>query len=70
MTLDTANGEIIDISKETGGSFSPRIQQCYERWDELLEIAATLQSATGNPSRKCSTMNSAIRYHYRGRSLR
>ena len=26
LTLVTANGEIIDISKETGGSFSPGIQ--------------------------------------------
>ena len=38
-----------DISKETGGSFSPRIQECYERWDELLEIAATLQGTAGKP---------------------
>jgi 2-keto-4-pentenoate hydratase/2-oxohepta-3-ene-1,7-dioic acid hydratase in catechol pathway len=49
LTLVTANGEIIDISKETGGSFSPRIQECYERWDELLEVAATLQGTTGKP---------------------
>lgn len=49
LTLVTANGEIIDISKETGGSFSPGIQECYERWDELLEIAATLHGATGKP---------------------
>ena len=70
LTLVTANSEIIDISKETGGSFSPRIQECYARWDELLEIAVTSTAQQANPSRKCSQVNSAIRYHNRGRSSR
>jgi 2-keto-4-pentenoate hydratase/2-oxohepta-3-ene-1,7-dioic acid hydratase in catechol pathway len=47
LTLVTADGEIIDIAKETGGSFGPRIQECYERWDELLEVTATLEGTTG-----------------------
>ena len=48
-TLVTPNSEIIDISQATGGRFSPRIQEWYERWDELLDIAAAFQGATGRP---------------------
>lgn len=40
---------MIDVSEETGGLFSPRIEECYERWDELLEVAATLGGVTGRP---------------------
>ena len=49
LTLINRNSEIIDVSEETGGLFSPRIEECYERWDELLEVAATLGSASGRP---------------------
>jgi 2-keto-4-pentenoate hydratase/2-oxohepta-3-ene-1,7-dioic acid hydratase in catechol pathway len=42
LTLVGPNDEINDIATETGGRFGPEIQDCYERWDELLEAAAHL----------------------------
>ncbi|NKX56519.1 fumarylacetoacetate hydrolase family protein [Arthrobacter mobilis] len=49
LSLVTADDELIDIAQETGGRFSPRIQDCYDRWDELLEVAATLDGTAGRP---------------------
>lgn len=49
LTFINRNSEIIDVSQETGGRFSPRIQECYERWEELVVVAATLHGATGKP---------------------
>lgn len=46
-TLVGVNDEIIDIATETGGRFGPRIQDCYERWEELLDVTADLP-ATGH----------------------
>lgn len=49
LSLVTAADGVIDIATESNGTFSPRIQEAYERWDDLLEFATTLQSATGRP---------------------
>ncbi|MFD1210591.1 fumarylacetoacetate hydrolase family protein [Arthrobacter sp. GCM10027362] len=49
LTLITADNEIVDVPQETRGRFSPRIQDCYDRWDELLEVAPALQGASGKP---------------------
>lgn len=49
LTLVTPTNEIVDIADATGGTFSPAIQECYERWDELLEVAPSLHKAAGKP---------------------
>ncbi|WP_314192197.1 fumarylacetoacetate hydrolase family protein [uncultured Arthrobacter sp.] len=49
LTLVTPNNEVIDLSQESDGRFSPWIQECYQRWDELLEYARTLESSPGKP---------------------
>jgi 2-keto-4-pentenoate hydratase/2-oxohepta-3-ene-1,7-dioic acid hydratase in catechol pathway len=49
LSLITPAGEVVDVSQETGGRFSPRIQDCYDRWDELLEVASALQRTAGKP---------------------
>jgi 2-keto-4-pentenoate hydratase/2-oxohepta-3-ene-1,7-dioic acid hydratase in catechol pathway len=46
-TLVGPDDEIIDIATESGGRFGPRIQDCYDRWEELLDVAADLP-ATGH----------------------
>jgi hypothetical protein len=32
LHLVTPDDHVIDVAKETGGHFSPWIQDCYERW--------------------------------------
>ena len=49
LTLVSADQEIIDVANETNEEFSPRVQECYERWDELREVAANLEGTTGKP---------------------
>lgn len=49
LTLVTPNNEIVDISEETDGTFSPAIQECYDRWDELLEVSPSLHKVAGKP---------------------
>ncbi|MFP3461881.1 fumarylacetoacetate hydrolase family protein [Arthrobacter globiformis] len=49
LTLVTPNNEVIDLSQESRGRFSPSIQECYERWDELLGFARSLGSTPGKP---------------------
>lgn len=47
LTLVTPDGELVDVSEATGGRFSPQIQECYEHWDELLDVARTLENSPG-----------------------
>ncbi|GAA1791069.1 fumarylacetoacetate hydrolase family protein [Pseudarthrobacter sulfonivorans] len=47
LMLVTRDDRVIDVSHETEGRFSPRIQECYGRWDELREAAGELETATG-----------------------
>ena len=49
LALVTPAGQAVDVSRASGGRFSPRIQDCYERWDELLEAAPDLHRAEGRP---------------------
>ncbi|MGY3317400.1 fumarylacetoacetate hydrolase family protein [Arthrobacter sp. TE12232] len=49
LTLVTPDSHLIDISQATRGRFSPAIQDCYERWDELVEVAARLHNKPGKP---------------------
>ena len=41
-TLVGPDDQIIDIATGSGGRFGTRIQDCYERWDELLDVIADL----------------------------
>jgi 2-keto-4-pentenoate hydratase/2-oxohepta-3-ene-1,7-dioic acid hydratase in catechol pathway len=41
-TLVGPDDQIIDIATGSGGRFGTRIQDCYERWDELLDVIAGL----------------------------
>jgi 2-keto-4-pentenoate hydratase/2-oxohepta-3-ene-1,7-dioic acid hydratase in catechol pathway len=47
LMLVTRDDRFIDVSHETEGRFSPRIQECYGRWDELMEAAGEVETATG-----------------------
>ncbi|BCT78155.1 fumarylacetoacetate hydrolase [Sinomonas cyclohexanicum] len=47
LVLVTGQGHAVDISEGTEGRFSPRIQDCYGRWDELLRVAAGLEGKEG-----------------------
>ena len=49
LMLVTRDDRVLDVSQETDGKFSPDIQECYERWDELTEVAGNLAGATGRP---------------------
>jgi len=49
LHLVTPEDQVIDVSMETGGHFSPRIQDCYERWPELRSVAFTLEQWGGTP---------------------
>lgn len=49
LHLVTPDDQVIDVSMETGGHFSPRIQDCYERWPELRSVAFTLEQWSGTP---------------------
>ena len=49
FALITADDHVVDVSRASGGHFSPRIQDCYERWSELLEAAPELHRAQGRP---------------------
>lgn len=48
-TLVTSNDELVDLSRATSGRFSPRIQECYDRWEDLLQIAGDLAESKGTP---------------------
>lgn len=49
LTLVTPKNEAIDLPQVTGGVFGPSIQDCYERWDELLELARPFETMPGKP---------------------
>lgn len=49
LMLVTPDDRVIDISQQTDGRFSPNIQECYDRWDELREVASKLDGAPGKP---------------------
>ncbi|WP_077488839.1 fumarylacetoacetate hydrolase family protein [Sinomonas mesophila] len=49
FALITPDDQAVDVSRASGGRFSPRIQDCYERWDELLAAAPDLHRAQGRP---------------------
>lgn len=49
LMLVTPDDRVIDVSQQTDGRFSPRIQECYDRWDELREVASKLDGAPGKP---------------------
>jgi len=49
LHLVTPDDHVIDVAMETGGHFSPRIQDCYERWAELRSVAYTLEQWRGTP---------------------
>ncbi|MGO4236108.1 fumarylacetoacetate hydrolase family protein [Pseudarthrobacter sp. YAF2] len=49
LHLVTPDDHVIDVARETGGHFSPRIQDCYERWSELRSVAYTLEQWRGTP---------------------
>lgn len=49
LHLVTPDDQVIDVAMETGGHFSPRIQDCYERWPELRSVAFTLEQWSGTP---------------------
>ncbi|WP_431951647.1 fumarylacetoacetate hydrolase family protein [Nocardia lijiangensis] len=44
LSLVTTSGTVVDIERAGGGRFSERIQDAYQRWDELLEMATSLDS--------------------------
>ena len=43
LSLITPAGMVVDISQATGGRISPGVQECYDRWDEVLDVARTLE---------------------------
>lgn len=49
LSLITPAGGVVDVAQETGGRFSPHIQDCYDRWDELTEAAPALEGLPGKP---------------------
>ncbi|MEV7136481.1 fumarylacetoacetate hydrolase family protein [Arthrobacter sp. NPDC093128] len=49
LMLVTQDDRVVDVSQQTDGRFSPNIQECYDRWDELREVAGQLDGATGKP---------------------
>ncbi|MCU1566363.1 MAG: fumarylacetoacetate hydrolase [Pseudarthrobacter sp.] len=49
LMLITPDDRAVDVAAATDGTFSPNIQECYDRWDELLESAGKLDSSAGRP---------------------
>ncbi|WP_454812884.1 fumarylacetoacetate hydrolase family protein [Paenarthrobacter nitroguajacolicus] len=49
LTLITPAQLVVDVSAATDGRFSHRIDECFDRWDELIEIAATLEGEGSKP---------------------
>ncbi|WP_433875265.1 fumarylacetoacetate hydrolase family protein [Sinomonas atrocyanea] len=49
LTVLTPGGDAVDVSEETGGRFSPLIQECYGRWGELRDAAGALERRKGRP---------------------
>jgi 2-keto-4-pentenoate hydratase/2-oxohepta-3-ene-1,7-dioic acid hydratase in catechol pathway len=49
LMLVTPDNRVIDVSQQSDGRFSPSIQECYDRWDELREATGQLDGATGRP---------------------
>jgi 2-keto-4-pentenoate hydratase/2-oxohepta-3-ene-1,7-dioic acid hydratase in catechol pathway len=49
LMLVTGEDRVIEVCGNTGGIFSPSIQECYGRWDELREIAGTIAESAGRP---------------------
>jgi 2-keto-4-pentenoate hydratase/2-oxohepta-3-ene-1,7-dioic acid hydratase in catechol pathway len=42
LSLVTAPGEVVDVERASGGRFVADPQAAYERWDELVDFAATI----------------------------
>ena len=65
LMLVTRDDRVVDVSQETDGKFSPDIQECYERWDELTEVAGKpsrrnrTASVRGCPGRLCQSRTAA-----------
>lgn len=49
LTIITPDERTVDVSDATEGRFSPSIQESYERWDELRDVAANLDGSAGRP---------------------
>lgn len=45
LSLLTPRDEVVDVERASGGRFGSDIQSAYERWDELLDVAAGLSGA-------------------------
>ncbi|WP_040865344.1 fumarylacetoacetate hydrolase family protein [Nocardia exalbida] len=45
LVLVTTDDRTVDIERASDGRFSARIQDAYERWDELLEFCGTLTAS-------------------------
>jgi 2-keto-4-pentenoate hydratase/2-oxohepta-3-ene-1,7-dioic acid hydratase in catechol pathway len=49
LTIITPDERAVDVFDATEGRFSPSIQESYERWDELRDVAANLDGSAGRP---------------------
>ncbi len=49
LSLITPAGLVVDISQATGGRISPGVQECYDRWDEVLDVVGSMETGTGRP---------------------
>ena len=49
LAMITPDGVAVDVSTATIGRFSPDIQDCYDRWDEVVKLAGSLASSAGRP---------------------
>lgn len=47
LMLVTPDDCVVDVSKITQGNFSSSIQECYERWDELVDALGRFKSPAG-----------------------
>lgn len=47
--ISLSDSLIVDVSQVTGGRFSHRIEECYDRWDELMDVAAMLECEGNKP---------------------
>ncbi|MCP2320133.1 hypothetical protein APR12_005514 [Nocardia amikacinitolerans] len=48
LALATPVDTVVDVERATGGKFGARIQNAFEHWDELLEVAAGLDPAASD----------------------
>lgn len=49
LSLITHAGMVVDVSQATGGRISPGVQECYDRWEEILDVAGSLEDDGGRP---------------------